>query len=86
VAAHRVDKLFAGAARAKDFGSLDAVLFGVFLKVYVVEEARAAPEISLARKPLVVGEPLHNPLNSESVLKVKKVFVVPRKKLPCLEP
>ncbi len=70
-----MDHFFAHATFAQQFGSLDAMLLRVLLKVDVVQQPDNSPEIHFVGKAQLTGIPAHDSLHRQRMLQVERVLV-----------
>lgn len=75
MAADGMNHFFAHAAFVQQFGSLDAMLLRVLLKVDVVQQPDYSPEIHFVGKAQLTGIPAHDSLHRQRMLQVERVLV-----------
>ena len=70
-----MNHFFVHATFAQQFGSLDAMLLRVQLKVDVVQQPDHPPEIHFVGKAQLTGIPAHDSLHRQRMLQVERVLV-----------
>ena len=71
---------------SQQFRRFHAVLIGILLKVYIVEQSAQRPKICLISITLILGKEAHDPLHRQTVKNMKRLLVILFQQCHCLFP